>query len=168
MFILSPLRYHFISFKPRWWGNMGLGEPLTDTLLRIFKVKIFKARINKNMVYDCIHWDQNFMWSKHRTPTPRGILLALCPESRPTLFLLVTPRRPAGSPDLAEWFYFTKAKSTVPTMGKQGSSSHSSPTGIAFIKFKCCWIESHFKNSEVHTFWTVIPLSDFKMCLPIK
>ena len=59
------------SFKPRWWGNMGLGEPLAHTLLRIFKVKIFKARINKNMVYDHIHWDQNFMCPKYRTPTPK-------------------------------------------------------------------------------------------------
>lgn len=71
MFTLSPLRYHCTSFKPRWWGNMGLGEPLTHTLLRIFKVKIFKARINKYMVYDHIHWDQNFMCPKYRTPTPK-------------------------------------------------------------------------------------------------
>lgn len=140
---LSP----FKSVPTRWWGNVSLGEPLTGSLLRFLKLdregsylptdpgtyqvplknsllpkeKILKARINKNMSYDSICWDQRAFMQLCVPPRLdlqhlKGILQALCPDSsHPCLCFWEHQWGLLACLTLENGFYITKAKSTVPT-----------------------------------------------------
>lgn len=53
-------------------------------------------------------------------------------------FLPGAPMRPAGSCDLGDGFYFTKADSAAPAMGTQGAATAHLHTAVSLNNFKLC------------------------------
>lgn len=105
------------------------------------------------MVHDSIHWDQSIYATSCAPnvgpPTPEQASYRHCVPwlvMANLMFLRGTPMRPAGSLDLGECFYFTKARSADPTMGKQGSSNSWSPNCNSIYQFQALLSRFTFKK----------------------